>query len=497
MVPTMDEGRSVTDAVPLPPKSTEWVEPHLRPSAPSYRDYANHYQGNSSTKYMKALGQRPTQADKEKIFHVDKRDKKRGVRKDTDTREATPGVPRESEARVSEPRVSAPPSTNGKDVDGDYVPQGSLRAPLTKAKDQLQPKPFDPDDPKGPMRLKGVIEAVIQRATARKTLELGRAVERVWHDSFQEPAIADLIDAVLTQRPKPEQTAEFQRRVKDAKAQIKEAEALTKNPSTDKGSKSKTSSPLANGDRGSVKRRLEVTDESSEAPGSNINGASANPAMQQHDENMNAHGTPSKRSTKRMKRSTSTSSLTSSLSSISSSEHDLPPPTASDPAATIPPESSTSSSDKPQVWPKMHSFLLNNQSKSSNKRSISSPAPSVDDTPEEAAAKRRKLQKTFDVTVNNSELREPLTTISQQMAESPPAESLPPRSKSSRMRNGTTPHGLDEDYGAESSLSPPPTNGDLLAPPSADDHLLARGTTPTRLGRPPKYPRKGARIKMS
>lgn len=491
LAPTTDDDRPSTGSVPLPPKPTglEWVEPHLRPPAPSFRDYSVHSYGNSSTKDMKPLGYKPTQADKAKYFDVDKRDQRKGGRKGAETREATPGALRDPDQGVSEPRISALPSINGRDVDGDYIPTIPPRIALTKVKDQLPPKVFTAEDPKGPEKLRGVIESVLKRATERNTLELGRAVERVWQDSFQDPSIVELIDAVLTQRPTAEQTAEFQRRVKVARGQIKDAEESLKRSSTVKDSTAKSSPHSINGDRASVKRRLETADESLDALGSNINGASANPAMQQHSKNMNINGTPSRRSAKRAKRSNSTSSLTSSLSSISSSEQDLPA------TITIPPPSCISSSDKQHSGPRLHSFPLNNHLKSSNKRSFSSPARSAEDTPEEAAAKRRKLQQTFDLTVNDSEVRQPVTQ--QAMAELPQTNRLPSRSKFSRFRNGATPNGVDDDFGAESSLSPPPMNGELLAPPFADEQTATRGTTPTRLGRPPKHVRKGARIKMS
>lgn len=492
--PKPDEAQPHNNAVDLPPKpnSAVWVEPHLRPAVPSYKDhYLKHYEGNISTIHMKALGHMPTQKD------VDKRYVMKGVKgtrkNEADTRHTTPVV---APPPAPASRASAPPTTNGKDVDNDFTPttRASAKPTLTPAEPgQLPPRVFDPEDPRGPLRLKGVVEHVVQRARERNTPDLGEAVRNLWLASFGEPAIADLIDAVLSQKPTPEQATEFQRRVKIARNQINEVNGSPKHSSSGKGSDSKSSlkSPSKR-DRGSQKRRLETAEEVSDAPGSNINGDSNHATMQHHNTESMANGTPSKRPTKRVKRSSSISSSTSSLSSLTS-DQGLPPPNERHSSAPIPPPSLLSSSDKQQAGPKLHSFALSNPSKSSSKRSLDSPAPSAD---EEAAAKRRKLQQTFDVTVNDSEVRKPLTTGHQPLGRltviKPP---LSTRSQLPRARSAASHQHLDDDLDVESSLSP--VNGDLLAPPFANERVLARGPTPTRLGRPPKNVNKGARVKMS
>jgi len=494
--PKTDEVQPHNSAADLPskPNSAAWVEPHLRPPVPSYKDhYVKDYEGNISTVHMKALGHMPTQKD------VDKRYVLKGVKgsrkNEAGTRHTTPVV---APAPAPAPRASTPPATNGKDVDSDFTPttRASGKPTLTPAEPgQLPLKVFDPEDPKGPLRLKGVVEHVVQRAKERNTPDLGKAVKKLWLASFAEPAIADLIDAVLSQKPTPEQAADFQRRVKIARSQINEVNGSPKHSSSGKGSDSKSSlkSPSKR-DRGSHKRRLETAEEVSDAPGSNINGDSNNATMQHHNNDSMANGTPSKRPTKRTKRSTSISSSTSSLSSLASSDQGLPPPNERHSSALIPPPPSLlSSSDKQQAGPKLHSFPLSNPSKSSSKRSLDSPAPSADD---EAAAKRRKLRQTFDVTVNDSEIRKPLTTDHQpsgRLTVTKPPLSL--RSQHPRARSAASHQRLDDDLDVESSLSP--VNGDLLAPPFANERILARGSTPTRLGRPPKNVNKGARVKMS
>lgn len=239
------------------PFSAVWVEPYQRPPVPSYKDhYVKEYEGNISTVHMKALGQMPTQKDVEKRYALKG---VKGARKNEGgTRQTTPAV-----APQPPRQASAPPATNGKDVDSDYTPttRASGKPSLTPAiAGQLPPKVFDAD-PKGPIRLKRVVESVVRRAEERKTPELGKAIEKLWLDSFREPAIAELIDAVLSQKPTPEQSAEFQRRVKVAKSQISEVNESSKQSSSGKGSDSKSSlkSPSRR-DRGSLKRRLETAE---------------------------------------------------------------------------------------------------------------------------------------------------------------------------------------------------------------------------------------------
>ena len=496
--PTTEVAQPANDVTHLPPKPTslEWIEPHLRPPAPSFRDYPNYYEGNESTKFMKALGHIPTQAEKAKYFELFPNNGRKGARKDVGTREATPGVPRESEPRVSEPRVSATTYTNGKNVDGDYIPTAHPKPVLTKAKDQLPPRAPSIEATKGPARLRGVVESVLKRAEELNNSILGKAVERVWHDSFKEPAIADLIDAVLSQKPTPEQAAEFQHRVKIAKSQIKDAEGSPKQSSTGTDVNSKEPHEFINSKRGSVKRRLETADELSDARGSNVNGDFNNTTMQQQGTQMDVNGTPSKRPAKRTKHCASNASSTSSLTSVSSSELQVPPPVAGDSSTTTLPPLSLSPSDKQQAGPRLHSFPLNNHYVSSNRRSLSSPAQNANDSLEDLAAKRRKLQQTFEVTVNDSEVREPLATMQRRLAKLTQATTRPSRSRPPRTRDGTNDQSLENDLDVESSLSPPNENL-LAAPPFPEEQMLTRGTTPTRLGRPPKYARKGARVKMS
>lgn len=215
--------------------------------------------------------------------------------------------------------------------------------------------------------------------------------------------------------------------------------------------------------------------------------------MQDNSNHLLTNGTPSKRPSKQSKRSTSISSSTSSLSSLTSSDQGLPPPNDRDSSVPIPPPSSFSSSDKQQAGPKLHTFSLNRRSKSTSKRSLDSPALSADD---EAAAKRRKLRQTFDVTVTDSDVRDPLTTNHKPWSGSLAAKPvLSLRSQPPRARSAASHQRLDDNFDTESSLSP--VNGDLLAPPFAGEQTLHRGPTPTRLGRPPKNVKKGARVKMS
>ncbi|KAL8822752.1 MAG: hypothetical protein Q9191_006519 [Dirinaria sp. TL-2023a] len=479
------------------PQSGVWQEPALRPPAPSFEDYKG-YERNAILKNMMPLGHFPSQKEKDRILRSDvpaarkstlpKMGKKTPPKDDADTREATPVVNHVGS------RDSAPKTTivNGKKGNGIYGSTAFAEPPpVLKATGQKIPDVPNPSSP-GRVRLKSVVDAALRRATEQGNPYLGKAIERLWQDSIKEPRIADLMEAVLSRRPTPQQTEEFQERVKIAKKACKEADMSARHPSSgvNSASKSAMQSP-SKSDRGSVARRLGTAEDSSDAPGSNRNLNP--PSLKRHANHMDVNGTPSKseRPSKRHKRLKSFSSSTSSLSSISSTENEPPSRHDKGSSATDQPQLLSPLGKQP-IGPRLHSFPLNTNYRSSNRQPANHDTQSAEDTVDETDAQRRKLRKTHDVTVNDSNLRKPLNGAVQQLIRSERATpSITIKAAQSRLRNG----GLTDDVDVESSLSP--LDGELLAPPFPSDQMVTRGATPNRLGRPPKNMRKGARVKMS
>ena len=473
-----------------------WEEPSLRPPAPSFEDYKG-YERNSILKNMMPLGHFPSQKEKDRILRSDipgvrkaiasKNGKNLPPKDEAETREATP-VGNYVGSRESAPKVTVVNGKKGSGFSGFTLPSEPL--PLSKATDQKVPDMSNNANPSGKVRLECVVEAALRRATEQGRPYLGKAIERLWQDSIKEPGIADLMDAVLSRRPTPQQTQEFQERVRIAKRACKDADMSARHSSTGANSLSKSAiqSP-SKSDRGSVARRLGTAEDSSDAPGSNTNRDLNPPSLKRHAKHMDAIGTPSKpeRPSKRSKRLESFSSSTSSLSSISSTENDHPRNEKGS-SATAPPALRSPSA----VGPKLHSFPFNTRYRSTKRQRSNHDTQSGEDTVDESDAKRRRLQKPHDVTINDSNIRQALSGTAQQPTTSERATPLITiRAAQSRLRNG----GITDELDAESSLSP--VDGELLAPPFPTDQMVTRGATPNRLGRPPKNARKGARVKMS
>ena len=496
---TDSEPSSLEIKAPLNLESGVWQEPSLRPPAPSFEDYKG-YERNSILKNMMPLGHFPTQKEKDRILRSDvpaarkstlpKNGKKSPPKDDADTREATPVVNHVG-SRDSAPKTT---TVNGKKGYGICSSTAlSEPTPLLKATGQKIPE-VPNTSPTGPFRLKKVVDAALRRATEQGNPYLGKAIERLWQDSITEPRIADLMDAVLSRRPTPQQTEEFQERVRIARKACKEADMSARHSSTgiNSASQSAMQSP-SKSDRGSVARRLGTAEDSSDAPGSNTNRNLNPPSLKRHANHVDVNGTPSKpeRPSKRHKSMKSFSSSSSSLSSISSTENEPPSRNDKGSSATDQPQLLSPSGKQP-IGPKLHSFPLNTRYRSSNRQLTNHDTQSAEDTVDETDAQRRKLRKTHHITVNDSNIRKPLNGTVQQLIKSERATpSITIRAAQSRLRNGR----VIDDVDVESSLSP--VDGDLLAPPSSSDQMVTRGATPNRLGRPPKNVKKGARVKMS
>ena len=421
-------------------------------------------------------------------------------------------VSRRSEPRRSESRVL---SSREKDEDRDYTPTTAARPLSAKgASTQTTHTTVNSRSSAREQRLKAIVESAVKRAEELNNPYLGKAVQELFNRSLHDRTLADLLDAVLSQKPTQQQTAAFQAMVKQTRKEIKDAEKeALRQPSTAPTSNLKSSmkSPTK-GDGGSAVRRGVTTEELSDAPGSNTNRDINPPSSRSRAKRMDANGTPSKpeRPAKRVKRTYSNASSTSSLSSLTSEPFKRSPrPTFNSdpfvissanngPPPLPPPEYRHLglSYDRPSVGPKLHSFPLKGRSKSASKASdtpsVSAPDPSVD----EVVAKRRQMQKTFTYTVNDSAVRDNavIKPLQQRRKSHQVASPLPLRTNT-RLRNGAHRQDLSQDHDVPSSASS--YHGELLKPPTVDGQILTRGATPSQLGRPAKHVKKGARIKMS
>ena len=481
-----------------------WVEPPLRTPAPSFEDYKG-LERQGVLEHMAPLGSFPNHKAKQRLKALNgprrSSQLRNGSNAMTEDERATPEPTPPPNPRRFESRKSV---SREKDKDQDYAPPAASRPASTKhAPAQTTQRPVVVRTFAREQRLRQIVDSAVKRAEELNNPYLGKAVQELFNRSYYDQAIADLLDAVLSQKPTPEQTAEFQAMVKLMRKEIKDAE-----------NESSLQSPnaLSFNANSSIKSPTKGTNSSAslrgqpfpDTPGSNTNQADKSPSSKHRPKRMDTNGTSSKaeRPAKRMKRSYSNASSTSSLSSLTSglsgNSNRSPMPSSRKipfnndvPGPTPPPDSKVSG-----AGPKLLSFPINSRSKPAKKVAATSAGP-VEASADELAAKRRQLQKTFEYTVNDSSVREtPVAKPPQQRRKSHQISSpLPLRTQHTRLRNGVHRHELAEDYDVPSPASS--YHGELLAPPAAEGHILTRGTTPTQLGRPPKHVKKAARIKMS
>ena len=495
-----------------------WIEPPLRAPAPSFEDYKG-LERQGVLEHMAPLGSLPNHKVKQRLKALNGPRRSTPLKSENNTMteeaatpEPTPApVPRRSEPRKSESRVL---SSRDKDEDRDYTPTTAPRPSSAKGPSaQITHSTVNSRSSPREQRLKGIVESAVKRAEELNNPYLGKAVQELFNRSLHDRTMADLLDAVLSQKPTEQQTADFQAMVKQTRKEIKDAEkeALRQSSSAPSSNLKPSLKSPTKGDGGSAVRRGVTTEELSDAPGSTVNRDSNPPSSKQRAKRMDANGTPSKteRPAKRVKRSYSNASSTSSLSSLTSEPFKRSPrPTfKSDPfvissanngpPSLPPPECRHLGLDRLSVGPKLHSFPLKGRSKSASKASAAPDVPAADPSVEETTTKRRQMQKTFTYTVNDSAVRDNavIKPLQQRRKSHQIASPLPLRMQHTRLRNGAHRQDMCDDHDVPSSASS--YHGELLAPPTVNGQILTRGTTPSQLGRPAKHVKKGARIKMS
>lgn len=475
----------------------EWVEPALRTPAPSFEDYKG-LERHGVLEHMAPLGTLPGQKVKARVrqhetsrraIHL-KNGEARAAREEVNTPEPPPPVTvRRSEPRKLDPSFKMS-SSRERDEDEDYDPRGITRTTPAKALSPMQASKRRPSTSRpasGNAKLKEVVEQAAKRSAEMGSPDLGLAIKRLYDESLQKQSLADLLNAVLSQKQTPEQVAEFQQYVKAARKQIRHGDNPGKRSSfTEAVSKS----PAKNG-RTSVTRQSGNLNDPPNAP--RLRHLSSNSNMQTSRPQPNimvVNGSPSKgeRPSKRVKRSASASS-DSSLSSLDSAVEDFAPEnvesTLSMNANNQPPSQMVTSSRGPRLG----SFSTTKHYDPS-KKAIATFDP-TNEADADHAARRRRLQQGFhDFVVNESGIRTGPSSLKQPQT-TPPVSVLSQRTHS-RLRNGTVHRNTR--YDDEALDSPTSSQGDLLVPPPPG---ASRGGTPNQLGRPPKAVKKAARIKMS
>ena len=491
----------------------QWIEPPLRAPAPSFEDYKG-LERHGVLEHMAPLGTLPSQKVKLRLRAYDPPRRAIQVKNgDPVTTEKVntpePTVPllfRRSEPRKVDDRLPKLSSSREREDDQDYKPKSTPKAAASKA--------IPPPSPLGTLnlhltspqvRLKEIVNSAVARSRHLGNPVLGLAIKKLWEESLNNRTLAELLNSVLSGKTTPQQQSNFQAYIKIARKHIKAEKRRNSHSSSNlslpANFASKSPSKSA---RLSVARQFgSPKDDLSEATGTNKiqNPNSKPPTPKQHTKIMEPNGVTLKeeRPTKRVKRSTSASSSSSlsSLSSVSIDQDFVPSPEIGQATIHASAQPMTKSS-MPQSahGPKLH----HNPTTSVPKRSTNGSCSSLDISVEESAAKRRKLQKTFeDFTVTESGMRiAPALSRQSKLNFSIAPTQLSPstvqqQQQQQRLRNGITRRGnRDELSGFHSPASSIPR--DLVVRPAVDARILSRSGTPNQLGRPP---RKGARVKIS
>lgn len=223
-------------------------------------------------------------------------------------------------------------------------------------------------------------------------------------------------------------------------------------------------------------------------------GSSTKQPSQQPSQNMESNGAISREERHARRRKISRSaSASSSLSSLPSTEDREFSPTFE---SNRPGSSKDQAPTQPLQGSKSHA-LSTKKHPNSKKR----PAPPVstnpDDSANESAAKRQKLQKTFDdYKFFESEIRTRMPSKKPTQTPSLTTNLTTGPAQQTRSHNSVS-QGTRKDDNDDARSPGSSTQGELLIPPPAGARSSSRGVTPNPLGRPAKQLRKAARVKMS
>ena len=476
--------------------SEDWTEPPLRTPAPSFEDYKG-LERHGVLEHMAPLGSLPSSKVKARLKQHQpprraallKNGELKASMEEVHDPEPPPVAPRRSEPRKIDDRVATVPSPREKDEDHDYTPTNKGAAKVVSAKAATLPTTLNGTPSsrtaQGRLKLKQIVDSAVRRSDELGDPVLGDAVKDLYDESLRNPAVADLLDAVLTKKPSPQQTADFQSRIKAARRKHRD-----KRPSQDRVSKVASISPVTKSTRSSVARHLSISKVASPLPVTSNNCLDSNsPSPKQIHSAVDTNGSPTneERPSKRVKRSHSASS-DSSLSSLDSTIDQEPPPTLECNHATDR-KASQSRTETPN-GPRLGTFPI---------RSTDPRRPillSINSNPldEVAVKKREEMRQKFNQFVGT---KESAIRSSPSPAYSPqptsPVSALAERNQQARVRSKTRQRRGKDDY--ESLYSPASSNfGELLIPPPPG---ASRSATPNQLARPPKGFKKAARIKIS
>ncbi|KAI9849729.1 MAG: hypothetical protein M1838_000090 [Thelocarpon superellum] len=225
----------------------QWIEPPLRPPAPSFEDYKG-LERHGVLSQMAPLGTMPPNKVKAKAKQdLPKRlapiktsmAASAGIKSGPVTPDPTSALGRKrSESKALEEQLQAqqlpPPPPPGPAAPRTPSARSTVREPtLTLSQPARSSAKSSPaqgssshatPNSRGQMaraQMKLVVDAAVERATQVGHHHLGAAVKKLYDDSLTNGALADLLDAVLVERATPTQKKDFQHYIKMARRSAK------------------------------------------------------------------------------------------------------------------------------------------------------------------------------------------------------------------------------------------------------------------------------------
>ena len=498
---------STTDSIPIKNEanfeynredpSEEWIEPPLRAPVPSFEDYKG-LERHGVLEHMAPLGSLPGSRVKARLKQYEpprrtalvKNGDLRAARDEVSTPEPAPAImTRRSEPRKPEDRVARLPNSRERDEDQDYTPTLKSNARLMPVKaiptQAAQQGSAPARDSQGRLKLREIVESAVRRSNELGDPILGEAVRELYEESLHSRPVAELLDSVLTQKPSPHQTAEFQSRIKAARKKHRELrnghESAAKVASGFRTAKSSATRHL---ESPITQSNPPLLDTQSPAPKTE----STKPSLGMME--INGTSTNDVRPPKRLKRSQSSSSG-SSLSSVDSVIDEEPPPTLD--TNHVLEQRSPPSKALLTNGPRLGTFPIRPNDSAVRRPILShmNSNPLVDDA---AIKKREEMRRKFNhfVGVKESAVRSSPSPLWSPQS-TPPVAAITERNHQTLLRNGSSQRRKMEDSDV---LDSPASSsfGDALAPPPFG---ASRAASPHQLGRPPKGLKKIARMKMS
>jgi hypothetical protein len=206
----------------------EWSEPPLRQPAPSFEDHKG-LERHGVLEHMAPLGTMPKEKPKLRVKQYDPH-RRANLAKQGDVVGRITPVRRNAESiKESQPYNNSNMVENttigipqkSREEDGEYNPKLTIaRSGAQRATVASRKSVPSASTKAGQEKLRKVVDAAVERSRELGNEILGLAVKQLFEESLDNRTLAELLDAVLSQRPTPRQAADFQAYIKIARKQI-------------------------------------------------------------------------------------------------------------------------------------------------------------------------------------------------------------------------------------------------------------------------------------